>query len=535
MESNAEDKMMREKLKGVEFPFEQASWDKMEAMLGKEEKKRRGFFWWWFSGAALFTLLASGVGYLLLNPKASNEQLLVNGNNPHEINSTLSENSNNTTAPVASISPVSEDKQAEAQTNFTALEQQNSSQNIPAKTAQIKNNLTHNQPTAKIENNTKSINQSKAAEIITGTQTATLNSALVPVSESNKTGQENSLSTTNSELNATSQAEVIQPVSVANATNVNEQGGGGVKEENAQAIVAESEVPASIPSSISIPEEVKTEDITIAVADSSAEEKQPESKPAPDQQKVKKKMAFNYALGAMGGVTASVLKSNPDKNIREGIYKKPSFSVGFVQEFILAKRVGIVSGVMYSQTSYDVDSPKTWTLPNRPSYYSSSVSEIQIPIGLKVYPVVKDNFRFFISAGVINHIKINENFTYAGPNVDTIEEPNKTVVTNTMFPEQTDFSGTGFGQNTSYDVFNGLSTTPSTTSQIVNTDDFAINGVSRYYTSFYASMGVDFVVKKHLVISAEPTFFMLLQKVGVQEKRKYNFGLNVGMKYMFGL
>lgn len=541
MESNAEDKAMRDKLKGLEFPFEPAAWDKMEAMLEKDEKKRRGFFWWWFSGAALVTLLASGVGYYFVQQNNAGEQLLADKNKANETTSTISTAQQNTNANpkpiVETITPVEEKINNEISKSSNVATASNVVSDKQTSAVKKANNIvkTKNQKPAQTTSKTQAIAAvTEVQTMATVIEQNNSNPAQTPETEFTGVGQ--------GELTGNSPALPIpHSIPVANVTEGanNETSVAEVvpveTSAKAEALTEANTTPAAITENIQIPtepvvEEPKVEEVA-AIADSTTEEK---AQPEPDQQKVKKKMAFNYAFGAMGGVSASLVRSTPDKKMRDGIYKKPSFNIGFVHEFILAKRVGLVSGVMYGVTSYDVDSPKVVSLANKPAYYSSTVREVQIPVGIKVYPVVKDHFRLFINAGIINHVKIKETFSYVAPPIDTTPTIPTATVTNTFYPNQTDFNGTGFGENLTYDVQGAITGGVNTTSSKVNTQDLAINSVSRYYTSFYTSIGVDFVIKKHLVLSAEPTFFMLLQKIGVQDKRKYNFGLNVGMKYMFG-
>src|SRR6185369_10444692 len=90
-------------------------------------------------------------------------------------------------------------------------------------------------------------------------------------------------------------------------------------------------------------------------------------------------------------------------------------------------------------------------------------------------------------------------------------------------PYQTDFGG----------VKTMDAMTPNGVSYTNSTADFSINKAKRYYASFYASAGLELVAKKHFVFFTEPMFYMSLQKIGVQDKRKYNFGLSGGFRYKF--
>ena len=62
MESNG-DKEMRDKLRGVELPFDPKAWEQMDAMLEKDRKPKI-FFWWWTGGIAACLFMAAGIfGY----------------------------------------------------------------------------------------------------------------------------------------------------------------------------------------------------------------------------------------------------------------------------------------------------------------------------------------------------------------------------------------------------------------------------------------------------------------------------------------
>lgn len=88
--------------------FDEQPWDKMEALLDKEEKKHRPFFWWWF----VLPLFVAGTWstYKILKPSASLETTNVNTVKPNTGNQEKNDASNqqkiistadNTKAPTA--------------------------------------------------------------------------------------------------------------------------------------------------------------------------------------------------------------------------------------------------------------------------------------------------------------------------------------------------------------------------------------------------------------------------------------------------
>lgn len=242
----------------------------------------------------------------------------------------------------------------------------------------------------------------------------------------------------------------------------------------------------------------------------------------------KMKKRFTYSVGVMAQITATTLGaqsyalSNPMSVARpRRIYSQPSYMVGFTQDFMIGKRVSFINAWLFSQTSFKVYNPKTVSFSQKPVEYSSKISEVNITIGVIGYPVSKEKFRFHLAAGIINHIKLKETFNYKKP-VPTTTTSNPAMDSIPVFPAATNFS-----ENYSADVTNA----PQSSSG--NTSDFSINKAARYYTSFYASAGVDFIFKRRFVVFAEPLYFMSLQKIGVQDKRKHNFGLSAGARFQF--
>ncbi len=225
-----------------------------------------------------------------------------------------------------------------------------------------------------------------------------------------------------------------------------------------------------------------------------------------------KKKIFNYSLGVLTNVSGTTL--GKQTNLFD---KTPSYAAGLTHDFLFVNRVALTNSVLFAQTSFTVYQPKAIDFAKTPLRYTSHIISIDIPVGIKVYPVVKGNFRFYINTGIVNHIKLKETFTYV-PAPDTVYNAN-VIPPNTNFPDQTNFNGV------SADV---LSTTGSN-----STADFSINRAKRYYASYYASAGFEYLAGGHWLIFGEPTFNMSLQKIGVQDKRKYNIGLNAGLRYTF--
>src|SRR4051812_11315651 len=117
MENNFSDKQMRDKLKGIEAPYDPKAWGQMESMLD-EKKERRPAFWWWFGGAAACMLLLGGVlGYKF---SGSSSQSSVNtGQTPV---SSLKSSVNTNQSPVRGLQSLGKEKQSAVNTNQSPAE-----------------------------------------------------------------------------------------------------------------------------------------------------------------------------------------------------------------------------------------------------------------------------------------------------------------------------------------------------------------------------------------------------------------------------
>lgn len=241
-----------------------------------------------------------------------------------------------------------------------------------------------------------------------------------------------------------------------------------------------------------------------------------------------KKKIFTYSLGAAVSVTGTTLgkqTAGVDGASSTGLfYNKPSYMAGFTHDFLFVNRIAITNSILYSQTSFKVASPKTVSYSKAPTSYTSTIKELAIPIGIKVYPVAKPGFKFYVNTGIINHIKLKETFNYT-------MSPD-TPVTSANMGGQSDYLNlpgqTEFGVSNTKTI-DGISGIPVETT----TKDFSMNNAKRYYTSFYAAAGFEFIVKNQWLFFAEPTFNMTLQKIGVQDKRKFNLGAIGGLRYQF--
>jgi hypothetical protein len=483
MESNS-DKQLREKLSSTEFPFDPKAWEQMEAMLD-EKKKRRGFFWWWTGGIAAALLLVV-FGYELREIVGNKEKIEVS-KQPAAIAITNSE------------LPITKEGNSNAQSAIGILPEEGNGKNEKPKATNLQSAL--NTTTASPRKS--HLKKSRGSTVLINANPSSprhLRSIVFSKKKHNKLALHKF---TNEESTTGYLTKVENPfkkeIEMLNAASA---------KNTADESITLNRKESSLLESVS------------ENAEAGFDKKENE-----DLLSKKKKKIFNYSLGVLANVTGTTLGKQQEGSM---FYNKPSYMVGFTHDFLFMNRIAITNSILFSQTSFKVYSPKTVSFSKSPSDYTSNITELTIPIGIKVYPVVKNNFRFYVNAGIINHIKLKETFTYNMP----LDTPSRFVATgnladvNTSLPAQTDFTGNGY-------PYEKLNSAGITSTKQVNTNDFSINQAKRYYISFYASAGVEFIIKKHLVLFTEPMFYMSLQKIGVQEKRKYNFGLTGGFRYQF--
>lgn len=228
-----------------------------------------------------------------------------------------------------------------------------------------------------------------------------------------------------------------------------------------------------------------------------------------------RKMVFSYSLGA-GALVSAASSGNKE------FYSRPSYMVGLTHDFLFVNRFAISNAVMFSKTSFQYKRPEATRFLRAPLSYTSTITEVAIPIGVKGYVVSTPQLKLYLSAGVVNHIKVKETFDYVTP-IDTPTNIATTPTAGVTYPYMTDFTGY---ESSAVDASGNLIRTKSTS-------DFSLNKAKRYYASFYAGVGVEYIFKKRILFFAEPTFYMSLQKIGVQDKRKYNVGALGGIRYKF--
>lgn len=473
---NSSDKFLKNKLSNQEFPFDPQAWEQMEALLDKK-KKRRVFFWWWTGGAAALLLLLTAIAGLEIN--RSQKQ---NDPTGYSVNYQQAEN-NEVSQSKQKTASNTENKEQRAGNQHVATNKKPSPENKEgnrhshqaATTVRGQDRFLHQQTKAsKTKGHLTRIEKGKQAHRPIQPPTASRN-----------------LTAYQTELDGLNGISAKQNYTTANFTLPRNE----MKELNR---ISENAVIGF--------------------------EKQEEQTLPKNKKKV-----FNYSLGVLANVSGSTLGNQPVNQPQRPalFYKTPSYMLGLTHDFLFVNRVALSNSILFSQTSFKVYQPKSESFANPPITYTSHITEMAISVGLKVYPVLANKFRFYISTGIINHIKLKETFEYTAL-TDSNANLSSTLNLSAdgFFPTQTNFGS----KENAYDALNtgGLSNTISH-----STRDFSINKAQRYYTSFYAGAGFEYVTRKRFVVFGEPSFYMSLQKIGIQEKRKYNLGLNAGFRYRF--
>lgn len=517
MESNS-DKAMRDKLQGVEVPFDPAAWEQMEAMLDKKEKKR-GFFWLWFSAGMAALLLLTGAGAYLSMYGESDKQLAL-AKEQTSVNNAPGNTEGNEQEVGGRQSAISNQE-----VNTVGSRQLNEVGNKEGKA--VSN-----------EGESNSIGKAEKANNSSGGNTNNTRHKLKAnrnTFNGKQTGAASTVNTTKMKQRNTESAEK-STTSTGNQQPVTGKGWPATRNSqpstgNPSLLTDFNGKPINGTTQVATPEAFSADKYWLTHLNPAEEEYNLAKHEGDDQLPTRMRAkVFQYSIGALGNVSAAMVKENTSSNAVSTT--KPSSMGGFTHDFLFAGRFAISNSILYSQSNFKVSNVRSQSFDPAPISFNCRITEVAIPIGIKVYPVSTPKFRFYLSAGVINHIKLSETFTY-----NTVAKIDSGIssaidIKNT-YPTTTSFDGTGNGAVETYDSYTLNPANTTSTKILVNTNDFSINNAKRYYASFYAGAGVEGIIKNKWILFAEPNFNMSLQKIGIQERRKYNVGANLGFRYQF--
>jgi hypothetical protein len=525
MENNS-DKIIREKLAGLQPPFEPAAWQQMEAMLNKKEKPK-GFLFWWLGAIAV--LLATGIVlYSVLT--VDNEQLSMN-------NEQLTTES--TPDSYRDRSPQSTENKSETKNEKpkTISNEQSASEKTTPNNLNTENNKptpiaieTKNEKPITINQKQKTLNDKLTASGDNNTEATSRksSSAMNKTKKNSRNNAESSSNNTNDLLALNTAALVAETPNTFQQTTTHEIPAVTVAENNTT--VTENTVVPATETTTPTPENAAEPTPTViaeaaAVSEDSISNKE-EKQPKEAVEKILKSAnKFHYSLGVAATLTAAVTKAT--------LAPKPSYSVGFVNEFLFVNRVALSFGFNYAETSYKMYNPKVNITNPMPVELKAYIKELSIPIGIKAYPVSNPKFRYYVSTGIINHIKLHENFIYKMSVTDTASNPNQPQTASdpafNYVPQQTNFGSTAAEALFDSNNFTG----GANNSNVIANNEFSLNNAQRYYTSFYAATGVEFIIKNRFLLFAETLYFTNIQQLGIQDKRKHNIGMGTGLRVQF--
>lgn len=518
MESNA-DKHLRDKLQGLQMPYDPAAWEQMEAMLDKK-KKRRGFFWWWTGGIAAAVLLTGGTYLFMQQAKQDNPTTT----QQTALNNTVASNNKAGTGVTGTGQSNSHAQNTTTETSNATVAQNPEGNN----TSSVKKNYTGKQEAA--SQNQKEGSKSKNQR---AGHTNSKNNKPATTTTKQATKQK----AARNEENELFAATAANPNAVKEVTSLQQQSEsvilpGSSAQENKEVVSA----PVTEETNGTKAEVQETAVANAPTADSTAQQ----ANSTNQQQKAARKSGFSYQLGIRTDLMATMapVLLHAEKRfdtLSVADKKGPvtfTVSAGLFNEFNFINRISVYMGVLYTRSTFQVNRPRVSESMNYAdstyrtyNSYTAQQHQIDIPIGLKVYPYIGSKVRFSVGFGIINHIKLKETF---------IAHTTQTPVANLSAALDVPFTYTSNNpfevKNSTADVSSGV----ANHSQNEEPAYFGSNGYSRYYLSVYASLGAEFILAKKYSLLVEPLYYFAAQKMGEQQRRKHNVGLSLGFKYNFG-
>jgi hypothetical protein len=481
MNEQQQDKILKEKLQQLQVPFDANAWAQMDAMLNKEQKKR-GFIFWWLGAVGALLLIGGAALYFFINTE--NSFIDTNSIATSEVNIDTTEK--NTTEINNSTTNINATNQPENNFN-NDTKKQNDTHIL---------NATANNIQSKEKMNCSGGNNNNNNNNAVTNSNSSRNSATAMSSRSNKKSKRNNKSETPSET------------------------------ENIFAAIPNNTVnnKALIPFFMASINEILFEAETMQLIDVKIAEEDKETIKAPRNKKV------HYALGVSGIVAATTV--GKQEHATHNFFNKPYYAVGFYHEVLFGKRISITNGIQYGKNYFEIYKPLNNTFETQPEKYACDITMLNIPVGLKMNMVAKEKFRWYVHAGINNHIKLKEHFEFlVYPPVDTTQPNPDPDPIPTNVSVQTNLNSNNDVQYESMDF--SSSGGNSNRNNIATTNDFSINNAKRYYVSAYVATGVEYILKNKLHFFLEPTYQFSINPIGIQERRTRHLGVGSGIKFQF--
>lgn len=484
MSEEKNDKILQQKLQNLQFPFDAQAWNNIEAMLNKEQKKR-GFVFWWLSALSTLLLIGGTTFYFYFKTEKNNTDNSSIGNTEKYIlieTITTYKEKNTTTIQ----QPITNNSTLQPENNFDNNRENN---NAPQVTNSTINNFQSKQKTNYNDYNNNYYNHNNT------------------VAHNNQLNNSKAISKNNSKK--------------LKRDNTNEKPG------NLENIISPSKNNTSnnetlIASFITSIDKIIFEAATMEFIDVKKEEDK-ETIKAPNKKKV------HYAFGVSGFIAATTVGNQ--ENFSRTFFSKPYYAVGFAHELQFRKRIAVTNAFQFSKNYFEIYNPQNNTFEIQPERYSSSITTLNIPLGIKYSLVAKEKFKWHVHVGINNHIKLKENFEFLIYYVDTTQPNSTSLPTNVS--AQTNLSGGSTQYEASFEDFSSTGNVRNADTFINNTSDFSINSAKRYYASAYVATGVTYILKNKWCFFVEPTYQFSLNSVGIQQKRIHHFGLSSGFLVRF--
>ncbi len=239
------------------------------------------------------------------------------------------------------------------------------------------------------------------------------------------------------------------------------------------------------------------------------------------------KKKVHYALGISGIVAAtSVGRQQGDSPF---FFHKPYYAAGIYHEVLFGKRIALTNAFHFAKNYFEISNPNNNIFIKQPEKYTCDITMLNIPLGLKYHIVSKEKIRWYVHAGINNHIKLKENFEFTIYPIDTLMPSAEVIPTNVSV--QTNLNGGSNAQFESQDFASGSGYSRNNT--IATTNEFSVNNARRYYLSAYFATGVEYILKNKWHFFVEPTYQFSINAIGIQERRVHHMGMGSGMRVAF--